>query len=182
MEPNCLSGVEVESWRRQEMSDDLLERSDPAMLLFWLPRFEAEVWHSDGKPYLPKTIHQQLCGLLRYMRSVDPACPNILDRKDPRFCDLNGACEVVFRKLHQSGVGTDVKHAAAVTFDEEEKLGSSGVLNVSDPKGLQQAVFYYVGKVYCIRGGEEQTALKPSQFVRSREPDCYTYIEHGSKN
>ena len=33
----------------------------------------------------------------------------------------------------------------------------------------------------CVRGGEEQCRLGPSQFVRSENPDCYTYTEHGSK-
>ena len=116
------------------------------------------------------------------MRSIVPSCPNILDRKDPGFRDFHGACEVVFRRLHQSGGGTDVQHTAVINHEEEDKLWSSGILNVTEPKGLQQAVFYYVGKVYCIRGGEEQRCLKPSQFVRSSDPDCYTYTEHGSKN
>ena len=87
----------------------------------------------------------------------------------------------LFRQLHQSGVGTDVQHTAVINHEEEDKLWSSGILNVTEPKGLQQALFY-VGKVYCIRGGEEQRCLKPSQFVRSSDPDCYTYTEHGSKN
>ena len=68
--------------------DDILEQADSATLNFWLPRFVAEVRRSDGKPYPPKTIHQLICGLLRYMRSVEPGCPNILDRKDPRFRDF----------------------------------------------------------------------------------------------
>ena len=43
-------------------------------------------------------------------------------------------------------------------------------------------MFFYVGKRFCIRGGEEQRKLGPSQFLRTRDPDCFTYIEHGSKN
>ena len=146
----------------------------------WLARFVAQVRRADGKPYPPKSIHQLICGILRHMRSIVPSCPNILDRKDPRFRDFHGACKVVFRRLHQSGGGTDVQHTAVINHEEEDKLWSSGILNVTEPKGLQQAVFYYVGKVYCIRGGEEQRCLKPSQFVRSSDPDGYTYTEHGS--
>jgi hypothetical protein len=47
---------------------------------------------------------------------------------------------------------------------------------------LQRAVFFYVGKHFCIRGGEEQRKLSPSQFIRYSDPDRYAYIEHGSKN
>ena len=91
----------------------------------------AEVRRSDGKPYPPKSIHQLLCGILRYMRSVTPSCPNILDRKDKQFHALHGACEVVFRCLHQSGVGTDVKHSAVISADEEDKLWSLGAIGIT---------------------------------------------------
>ena len=45
-----------------------------------------------------------------------------------------------------------------------------------------RAVFFYAGKAFCLRGGGEQRALKPSQFVRGYNPDRYTYTENGSKN
>ena len=57
-----------------------------------------------------------------------------------------------------------------------------GVLNTTSPDGLQKAVFFYLGKVCCLRGGEEQRGLKPSQFQRLTNPDRYIYTEHGSKN
>ena len=34
----------------------------------------------------------------------------------------------------------------------------------------------------CLRGGDEQRAIKLSQFSRHTNPDHYVYIEHGSKN
>ena len=43
-------------------------------------------------------------------------------------------------------------------------------------------MFFYVGKICCLRGGEEQRTLKPSQFQRFTNPDRYIYTEHGSKN
>ena len=45
-------------------------------------------------------------------------------------------------------------------------------------------MFYYVGKVCCLRGGGggEQRNLKPSQFKQQTNPDTYLYTEHGSKN
>ena len=166
----------------EKCPDNVLERPDVTKLNFWLSRFVAEVRRSDNEPYPPKSIHQLLCGILRFMRSIDPACPNFLDRSDTRFRDFHGSCEVIFRRLHQSGVGTVVRHTPVFSIDEEGVLWSSGVLSVDNPKGLQRAVFYYVGKVFCLRGGDEQKNLKPSQFVRSQQPDRYVYTEHGSKN
>ena len=78
------------------------------------------------------------------------------ERARPYTQDFTTFMAPVRSCLHQSGVGTDVKHTAS---EEEDQLWSSGALNVSDHKGLQQAVFYYVGKVYCICGGEEQRCL-----------------------
>ena len=51
-----------------------------------------------------------------------------------------------------------------------------------DPVALQKAGYYYVGKVFCLHGGEEQRSFKVSQLKRSSDPDWYTYIENGSTN
>ena len=56
------------------------------------------------------------------------------------------------------------------------------MIGTSSPKALQRAVFFYNGKVVCIRRGEEQRKLGHSNFMRTSEPECYTYVEHGSKN
>ena len=63
-----------------------------------------------------------------------------------------------------------MKHSAMISVEEEDKLWSSGAIN---PKELQRSVFYYVGKIFCIRGGDEQRNLRPSQFARSHNPACY---------
>jgi hypothetical protein len=52
---------------------------------------------------------------------------------------------------------------------------------VDNPKSLQRSVLY-IGKRFCIRGGEEQRNLGPANFIRSDNPECITCIEHGSKN
>ena len=47
-----------------------------------------------------------------------------------------------------------------------------------EPMHVQNII---ICKVFCLRGGEEQRGLKSSQ-LRSTDPDCYTYMENGSKN
>ena len=88
----------------------------------------------------------------------------------------------MYRDLHSQGVGTNVCHTPTFTPEEEEKLWLTGVLGTETPKALQRAVFFTIGKRFCVRGGEEQCSLGPSQFWRTSDPDCYTYVEHGSKN
>ena len=143
----------------------------------------AEVRRQDGEPPYPlKTIHQILAGLQRYMLDKNPLASKFLDQKNPVFRDIHRACDSVYRKLHQQGVGTEVRHAPVITDAEEEKMWATDVIGINTPKSLQRAVFFYVGKRFCVRGGEEQRRLCPSMFKRSSNPDCYTYVEHGSKN
>ena len=69
-----------------------------------------------------------------------------------------------------------------MTNEEENLLWQSKTIGDHDPLALLRAVFFYVGKSFCLRGGEEQWNLKRSQFVRSYSPDSYMYVENGSKN
>ena len=162
--------------------DDLLDNPNCEKLNYWLSRFVAETRKRDGKQYPPATIHQILAGLQRHILEKHPMVPKILDRSQAVFRDLHQTCDSVYRSLHQEGIGTAVRHAAIFTADEEDRLWSTGAIGCTTPKNLQRAVFFYVGKRFCIRGGDEQRKLGPSQFVRSHDPDCFTYIEHGSKN
>ena len=113
-----------------------------ALLNRWLSRFVAEVRRADGEAYPPRTIHQLLSGLQRSMLDRYPTAPKFLDRQDPRFRDIRGTCDTVYRELHQQGVGTEVKHAAVISSDEEDQLWLSGVLGCTNPKNLQNAVFF----------------------------------------
>lgn len=49
------------------------------------------------------------------------------------------------------------------------------------PLALVRAVFF-VWKGPCPRQGQEQHDLKPSQFQRQYERNCYVYVENGSVN
>ena len=138
----------------------------------------------NGSNYPPKTLYQLLCGLLRHSRNVQEILPIFLiDRIwDSRSCTELCDCYCIFRKLYESVVGTAKKSTAVITEENEDPLWASGTLNVTYPQGLQKAAFFYVGKVCCLRGGEEQRTLKISQFQQLNDPECYVYTEHGSKN
>ena len=75
-----------------------------------------------------------------------------------------------------------MKHAEVISKNDEQRLWESGVMGVDDPKALQNAVFYTVGKMLCLRGGVEHLALKLSQLQRKTQPDHYVYTENVSKN
>jgi len=54
-------------------------------------------------------------------------------------------------------------------------------MGTKTPKALQSAVFYTVGKMFSLRGGDEMRSLKISQIQRHTNPDRYVYTELVSK-
>ena len=70
-----------------------------------------------------------------------------------------------FYNLHSNGIGRQVKRAKALSKDDEKKLWDSGVMGTTTPRTLQNAAFFIVGKMFCLRGGNELRTLKLSQIV-----------------
>ena len=89
------------------------------------------------------------------MRSHNPAAPNFLDQSDHRFTELHKVCDSLFRELRSQGLGSETKQASIITKDEENLLWSRGIMGLHSPLSLIRTVFYYVGKVFCLRGREE---------------------------
>ena len=56
------------------------------------------------------------------------------------------------------------------------------ILIVESPKGLLCSVFYFNGKCFCLRGGQEHRDLGITQLQRFYKPDRYMYSEKASKN
>ena len=160
----------------------LLSTSDPATLNAWLCRFVVETRNHKGKAYSPSTIYQLLTALLRHMRTTNAGCPNFLDKKNTHFRPLHGTLDSHFRSLHEQGIGRQLKHSEVISKDEENRLWTSGVLGISTPTSLFNAVFFYNGKNFCLRGGEEHRQLHISQIKRFTDPDHYIYYEYCSKN
>ena len=59
-----------ENFPDEKCPEDILERQDVDEIGKWFPTFITEVRRSDGQPYPPRSIHQILSGLLRYMRAI----------------------------------------------------------------------------------------------------------------
>jgi hypothetical protein len=80
--------------------DDILLSSDPKVLNLHLSKFIIKTRKANGEEYPPSTLHQLLCGILRFMREHNPDCPNFLDKSDNRFRRLQGTLDSYFHKLH----------------------------------------------------------------------------------
>ena len=145
--------------------ENLLSHSTKSAILEWLGRFAIEVRRHDGKQYPPKTIHLLLMGIQRHMCTVNPNRAISLFG-DPEFNTLQNICDNLYRELHSEGICTETKPIAALTEDDECRLWSTGVINLTTPQGLANAVFFYNGKNFCLRGGQEHRDLKFSQLKR----------------
>ena len=144
--------------------------------------FVTETRTLNGENYPPRTLYSLLTGVLRHMRAQNPSYPNFLDRKNPAFSELTTVLDNLFKTLRCSGVGAKATHTEGITSDEEDKLWETNVLNIDTPLGLLWCVFFYNGKCFCLRGGQEHRELKLSQLQRCRGPDKYLYSENSSKN
>ena len=79
-----------------------------------------------------------------------------LSKKDACFRDLRGTLECTFSELCNKGVGVEVKGMPIITKEEEDQLWSAGAIGTDTPKQLLNAIFIYVEKIFCLRGGIEQ--------------------------
>ena len=130
---------------------------------YWISRFVAEVQNRKGEPYPPRSIHQLLAGLQRYILDNNPNFPKLLDKQQTCFRDIRGTCDTVYRDLRSQGIGAEVRHAPIITPNEEEKLWLTEVFNINNPKALQRAVFYYIEKCFLYSwgsGAEEPRTFK----------------------
>ena len=89
------------------------------------------------------------------MRSENPTYPNFLNGSLPEFSTFTTTLDNLMKDLRASGVGATSKHTEGISREEEELLWSTGILNNCTPMGLLRAVFFYNGKVFCLRGGQE---------------------------
>ena len=177
------------SYPDDQCPENLLIDGNSDDICHWLSFFCKEVRKVNGDPYTPRTIMQILSGLHRHMREKRHDALNIMDSK--MFPSLHRLLDSLFRELHREGVGASKQSAAVISFEEEEKLWETGVLNTETPSGLFNAVFYYNGLNFILRGGDEHRDLKISQLEFRSVPDpdnpsvmteCLVYTEHGSKN
>ncbi len=143
----------------------ILEPSCPAEILNrWLPVYVAETRNKSGDRYPPKTIYSLLAGILRHMSTTNPRYPNFLERSDKQFVDFQRSLDNIFRSLREKGVGATSKPTATITIEEENLLWEKGILNTTTPKGLFNAVFYYNGKNFILRGGQEHRELQNCKY------------------
>ena len=85
-------------------------------LLFWLPKFVAEIRKSDGSLYPPNSVYQICCGLSRALTSANRVDIDMFN--SPKFNQFQDAC---MKNLKATGQFT-VQQAKTITEEIEEHL------------------------------------------------------------
>lgn len=150
--------------------------------------FFVEARKSNRTPYCPRSLSSLLSGIHRYIESNSSHQVKITNTDGP-FKPLHTLLENQYKILHKQGVGAQRVQAAVISFDQEEQLWGSEVFNTATPDGLLNAVFYYNGINFVLRGGDEHRSLSVAQFefcIEQKSPnesvECVYYTEFGSKN
>lgn len=158
----------------QKCPDEILTpECSSEVLNKWLYVYIVEIRSKDGSRYPPRTIYALLCGILREMRAANADYPNFLNKD---YAYFHVSLDNLLRSLRKDGFVAASSHAEGISTDEENILWDSGVLNVDSPLGLLRAVFYYCGKCFCLRGGEEHRNLSLSQLERLHTNPTGTFI------
>ena len=170
--------------------DGLLLTNSSKEVFDWLCTFFSEVRKSNGEPYCPRSLGSILAGLSRYIETYSEYKVKI-QNAEGEFKSLHTLSENLYKKLHADGIGTSSSKADIITNEEEERLWNSEVLNDKTPESLLNAIFYYNGLNFVLRGGREHRNLSLAQLEFGCEPDpdspdqmleFVDYVEHGSKN
>ena len=144
-----------------------------------LAAFVLEARRAVGNYYPGTTIKNILAALCRGLKQKVKT-KNVVTfvekaSQERHYPQLQNALDWHLRELHSHGIGTEVS-----TPDIEEQLWSMGVMGYRSPKALLNAVVYYNGKNFCLRGVKEHQSLRFGQLHRLT--DQYIYTKFGSKN
>ena len=114
-----------------------------------LQRFFAQIRKNDGENYEPESLKVMQASLDRYLR--DKGCTySIL--KDSNFTTSRKVLNSKAIDLQQQGMGKRKRKADSLTYEEEERIWSSGVLDGENPTSLNYLVFFLVSQHMGTRG------------------------------
>lgn len=165
---------------------DLLETRYPTAIVDrTLSAFVIEARRVDGNFYPGNTLKNILSALFRVMKEQQGAV-NVVSfmekaSREKVYPQLNNAFDRQLRMLRSSGIGIERKRAQVITPDIRQQMWRMGVLGYHSPEALLNAVFFYNGQNFCLRGVQEHYNLRFTQIQYATNPESYIYNEFGSK-
>ena len=147
---------------------------------YWLATFVLEARRKDGDYYPGNTLKNLLAAPFRATKSnLGPLnVVNFIDKtqREAHYPHLHNALDNQLKMLKSCGIGIERNRATVITIKMENELWTKGVLGTHSPKALLNAVFFYNGKTFLLRGVQKHYNLIFCSI------DRYTYYEYVSKN
>ena len=105
----------------------------------------------------------------------EPNYPNFLEKSNPVFSQFHITLDNLFKSLRSDGVGSSSSHTEGISSEEEKLLWSSGVLNLTAPKGLLHTTFLLCRKIFlpprCTRTLEHVSiTVQPVSYSHYSDP------------
>ena len=110
-------------------------------------------------------IHRILSSVLQhYLKTeCDVNDVNFFKEDDPTFAGFHKTLDARMKELTSQGLGVKTERSDPVTKEDEGKLWASGVFNMNTAEGLSNAVFFYNGKTFRLRGYQEHVNCQSEQ-------------------
>ncbi len=126
-------------------------------LSYGMVHFLSEVLKVNSEEFPAKTLYEITVCIQMYMESQGVHY-KLLD--DPDFKNMKFTLDNLMKEATSSGIGMHVRKAEVLSFEDEEKLWSSGALGSSTPDQLLNTVVFLLGLHCCLRAGKEHHALR----------------------
>lgn len=146
---------------------------------FLLKFFVLEVRKKDGERYGASSLKDFVSMLQYHLQAVLKRNWSIW--KDAEFIETRQALDIAMKESTKEGKGAGLRKANAIPNDAEERLWSEGILGLSTPTKLQNALLWLVGLHFALRGGSELRDIEFEKQVRLGFIDgeeCLEYKEN----
>ena len=130
-------------------------------LLWMLQRFVLEVRNEKGGNYPADTLYELCTSLQKVVNDRGNRVVSFFSFYE--FQTFKDVLDSEMKRLRKLGFGVVRRQAQALSNNEEEQLWSSGVLGSSTPKQLLNTVFFFAGKHFALRSGDEHRSLRAGE-------------------
>ena len=135
--------------REFELKEDFAA-CDQDSLVFWLPKFVAEVRKVSSQPYPPNSLYQICCGLHRSLRVANTTDIDMFN--SPKFAQFRDTLDSCMKQLKATG-NFAVRKAQPISESIEDLLWSRGLLGRCSPQSVLDTMVFYLGLYFALRSG-----------------------------
>ena len=150
------------AWLSSRGEEQGFEYFDNEKLNRLLEIFYAEAKNKEGKTYSKSTLISIRAGINRHIRNP-PFKRNVFIMNSPEFTTSNRMLFAVIKNLKENGLDFTT-HFPPISKADLEILQDSSSFNLTNPKQLQQKVFFDIMINFARRGQENLRSLKKKLF------------------